>query len=65
LSMESIDEYVGTGEPLDKAGAYAIQGGGEAFVEHIEGSWSNIVGLPLELLKKLLNNIKKDRILEI
>lgn len=47
LSEGEIRWYVGTGEPLDKAGAYAIQERGGAFVEAIFGSWSNVVGLPL------------------
>lgn len=48
LTEGEICDYVSTGEPMDKAGAYAIQGGAAAFVERYEGSWSNIVGLPLE-----------------
>ncbi len=47
LSRAAIDWYVATGEPLDKAGAYAIQGAGGAFVAAIIGSYSNVVGLPL------------------
>ena len=47
VSEEEIAWYVGTGEPLDKAGAYAVQGAGGAFVERIDGSPSNVVGLPL------------------
>ncbi|MDR0965756.1 MAG: Maf family protein [Myxococcales bacterium] len=47
LSDAQIDWYVVTGEPLDKAGAYAIQGLGGAFVESIDGSHSNVIGLPL------------------
>lgn len=47
LSPEEIAWYVATGEPLDKAGAYGIQERGGAFVEAIEGSYSNVVGLPL------------------
>ena len=47
LSRGIVDWYTGTGEPLDKAGAYAIQGAGAALVEWIHGSVSNVVGLPL------------------
>lgn len=54
LSEEEIREYVATGEPMDKAGAYAIQGGAAGFVESVDGSVSNVVGLPLELLKGML-----------
>lgn len=47
VSMEEILRYWQTGEPLDKAGGYGIQGLGEAFVRRIEGSYSNVVGLPI------------------
>ena len=47
LSDEEILEYIGTGEPLDKAGAYGIQGQGAIFVEKINGSYLNVVGFPL------------------
>ncbi len=47
LSPAEIEWYVATGEPLDKAGAYAIQGAGGAFVVRVDGSVSNVVGLPL------------------
>ena len=58
VSIKSVPEnrlrsYIATGEPLDKAGAYAIQGEGSFLVESWEGSWSNIVGLPLEALTDL------------
>ena len=54
LSEKEIRDYIATGEPFDKAGAYAIQGLGREFVEKIEGSWSNVVGLPMELFEELL-----------
>ncbi|MBI4363818.1 MAG: septum formation inhibitor Maf [Candidatus Latescibacteria bacterium] len=54
LDDEEIGRYVATGEPLDKAGAYAVQGRGALYVEAIEGSYSNVVGLPLSHLKQAL-----------
>lgn len=54
LSSQQIEEYVATGEPMDKAGAYAIQGEGRKLVLGIFGSWSNVVGLPMELLERML-----------
>ncbi|HMM22804.1 MAG TPA: Maf family protein [Selenomonadales bacterium] len=55
LSPGEIKRYVATGEPLDKAGAYAIQGVGALLVEEIAGSYTNVVGLPLTTLNKLLH----------
>jgi septum formation protein len=59
ITRAEIDRYVATGEPLDKAGAYAVQGGGAVFVEAIEGSYSNVVGLPLSHLKHLLGLLRE------
>jgi len=52
--------YVATGEPMDKAGAYGIQGLGVLLSESIEGSWSNVVGLPLETLPRLFDDVGDD-----
>jgi septum formation protein len=54
LTASEIDWYVRTGEPLDKAGAYAAQGIGGVFIESIHGSYSNVVGLPLATLYQML-----------
>lgn len=54
LSDGEIEGYVSTGEPLDKAGAYGIQSGGAALVERVEGSHSNVVGLPMEVATEVL-----------
>lgn len=59
ISEEEIDIYVSSGEPLDKAGSYAIQGEGSKFIEKIEGSYSNAMGLPLELVQECLNSLYK------
>jgi septum formation protein len=56
LSAAEIDAYVATGEPMDKAGAYAIQGRAGCFVEGVEGCYFNVVGLPLA---KLYRNLKE------
>lgn len=57
LTDAEIDAYVATGEPRDKAGAYAIQGGAGAFVEGYEGSRSNVIGLPRGLLSRMLTHM--------
>ncbi len=50
ISADEIEQYVATGEPMDKAGAYAIQGRAAVFIEEIKGSYTNVVGLPLNAL---------------
>jgi septum formation protein len=57
LSADEIEQYVQSGEPLGKAGAYGIQGKAALFIEHIRGSYSNVVGLPLERLSDELNRM--------
>jgi septum formation protein len=52
MSEDQIREYVASGEPVDKAGAYAIQGLASKFIEKIDGSYSNVVGLPVALVYK-------------
>lgn len=60
LSEAEIDWYVATGEPRDKAGAYAIQGLGSLFVEGVVGSWSNVVGLPVPRVYRLFARLGYD-----
>lgn len=57
LTDEQIDAYIQTGESFDKAGGYGIQGEGSLLIEKIEGDYANIVGLPLEVLKKELKKL--------
>ncbi|HEX8618363.1 MAG TPA: Maf family protein, partial [Thermoanaerobaculia bacterium] len=54
LTADEIAWYVRTGEPLDKAGAYAVQGIGAMFIDSIHGSYTNVVGLPLATLFQML-----------
>jgi septum formation protein len=54
LTGEEIDAYIATGEPMDKAGAYAIQGRAARWIPRIEGCYFNVVGLPIALVSKLL-----------
>jgi septum formation protein len=55
ISDETIDKYISTGEPLDKAGSYGIQGLGGLFVEGIKGSYYSVVGLPIHQLAEILD----------
>ena len=54
LTPADIDRYVATGEPMDKAGAYAVQGRAGMYVRRIEGSFSNVIGLPMALVRDML-----------
>lgn len=56
LSEREISEYIATGEPMDKAGAYAVQGLGKKFIESVEGDYFTVVGLPLLALAGLLED---------
>ncbi len=60
LSSADIEWYVATGEPMDKAGAYAAQGIGAVFIDSIHGSYTNVVGLPLALLFQMLRKAGLD-----
>ena len=57
LSREEIANYVASGEPMDKAGAYAIQGLASKFVERLEGCYFNVVGLPIALVYRRLKEL--------
>lgn len=56
MSDEAIRAYIATSEPMDKAGAYALQGIAGLWIEEIRGSHTNVIGLPLTLTRKLLEN---------
>lgn len=56
LTDEEISAYVATGEPMDKAGAYGLQGIGAVFVESVQGSPSNVIGLPVHVVARLLRS---------
>lgn len=56
LSDDEINKYISTNEPFDKAGAYGIQGKGSLLVEKIDGDYFNVVGLPISILARKLEN---------
>lgn len=66
IEGKEIEEYIRSGEPFDKAGGYAIQGLAGRFVRKISGSYTNVVGLPVERLREVLqaHGIAKDPVLE-
>ena len=57
MTDAEIKSYVATGEPLDKSGSYALQGGAAKFIQKINGDWSNVVGLPLYRLRILAKSV--------
>jgi septum formation protein len=58
ISEKEILDYVATGEPMDKAGAYAIQGIASRWIPRIDGDYSNVVGLPVALVYRMLRETK-------
>lgn len=56
LTDDEIDAYIATGEPMDKAGAYAIQGGAGAFVTRLDGSFENVMGFPVNDVREMLQH---------
>jgi septum formation protein len=60
MGEEEIRWYAATGEPMDKAGAYAVQGVGAVFVEEVQGNYTNVVGLPLPLTRRLFAELGYD-----
>ncbi|MBQ3304043.1 MAG: septum formation inhibitor Maf [Clostridia bacterium] len=55
ITPEEIDAYIATGEPMDKAGAYAIQGGAAPFVSALDGEYENVVGFPVAEVREMLS----------
>jgi septum formation protein len=60
ISEQEIQTYIATGEPMDKAGAYAIQGRAARWIPRIEGCYFNVVGLPISLVSTLLDSLAQD-----
>ena len=61
LSEEEVEDYIASGEPFDKAGAYAIQGRGGKFISRIEGCYFNVMGLPLARLYAMLRDLNGEQ----
>ena len=61
MSLDETEEYVDSGDPMDKAGSYGIQSGGGKFVERIEGDFDTVVGLSVSLTKKLICEAENDK----
>ena len=61
MTRSEIDAYVASGEPMDKAGAYAIQGLASKYIERIDGCYFNVVGLPVALVYRLLSSLNQAR----
>lgn len=59
MSDDEIRAYIATGEPMDKAGAYGLQGGARPFIQKVEGSINNVIGLPTEKLSEALGELCK------
>lgn len=62
MTESEIEWYISTGEPMDKAGAYGIQGFASLFIDGIQGSYSNVVGMPIQMLEKLFRRLNLDLI---
>jgi len=60
ISNEDLKEYVSTGEPMDKAGAYGIQGYGSQFIDKIEGCYFNVMGFPIPLFYEMCRKLKSE-----
>jgi septum formation protein len=57
ITEAEIRDYISTGEPMDKAGAYAIQGGASRWITNVKGDYNNVVGLPVELVLRMLKDL--------
>ena len=65
LSLDEISAYIQTGEPMDKAGAYAIQGRASRWVERIDGCYFNVVGLPVPLVYRIIRKLQEETGIEL